>query len=427
MLAFFPLRMFTQEVEITSLEHALEIAKTSGLQTKQIQTKEQAARYDKQLAASGLMPSLSVQAQSDYNLKLPVQLIPAEIFGGQPGTFNEVRFGQDWNSNASGSLEVPLFHADKFAQMKAGSFTYQSAQADAKAQENAYLRQVTQVYLNTLVYKEAMELNRSLDTTATLLYETSKARFEQHLVGKPDLNRAENLMWSTMQQTASLNTVWQNSLRQLAALLGLGADVKLRVRDSLRNYALSTSDAPSVDGFKRPAILAAEQAEQASRWLYRQQMYASLPKISLNSRYTFANQQSALFNGNGTSFNYGTVGLSVSMPIFKGLSLQAQRKKAQLQSQNSRIQLEQTIIDSNREISEWQTALLEKKSSKTMASRRDQLAEETLDLSLANYDEGVISLDQLFTIYNEYVQAKNSYLQSIADASRYEMWLRLEN
>jgi outer membrane protein TolC len=156
-------------------------------------------------------------------------------------------------------------------------------------------------------------------------------------------------------------------------------------------------------------------------------MYASLPKISLNSRYTFANQQSALFNGNGTSFNYGTVGLSVSMPIFKGLSLQAQRKKAQLQSQNSRIQLEQTIIDSNREISEWQTALLEKKSSKTMASRRDQLAEETLDLSLANYDEGVISLDQLFTIYNEYVQAKNSYLQSIADASRYEMWLRLEN
>jgi outer membrane protein TolC len=115
------------------------------------------------------------------------------------------------------------------------------------------------------------------------------------------------------------------------------------------------------------------------------------------------------------------------MPIFKGLSLQAQRKKAQLQSQNSRIQLEQTIIDSNREISEWQTALLEKKSSKTMASRRDQLAEETLDLSLANYDEGVISLDQLFTIYNEYVQAKNSYLQSIADASRYEMWLRLEN
>ena len=54
------------------------------------------------------------------------------------------------------------------------------------------------------------------------------------------------------------------------------------------------------------------------------------------------------------------------------------------------------------------------------------MASTTLNLSIMNYDEGVISLGQLFNIYKKYAQSKNSFLQTKADALMYEQWLKIE-
>jgi len=53
------------------------------------------------------------------------------------------------------------------------------------------------------------------------------------------------------------------------------------------------------------------------------------------------------------------------------------------------------------------------------------MASTTLNLSIMNYDEGVISLGQLFNIYKKYAQSKNSFLQTKADAIIYKQCLRL--
>jgi outer membrane protein len=415
-----------QNIIIHNLDEALQQAKTEGLQVKQLLMQGESAKYDQLVAASGLMPSLNVSGTSDYNLKLPVQLIPAEIFGGPAGTYNQVRFGQPWNSSATGTLEVPIFHAVKYAQLKAAQANRQKTEADVNSQINSYLQNVSQVYLSVLVLRDAFNINQELDSTAALLYESTKARFEQKLVSQVDLNRAENLMLNTYQQTNSVKANLGIVERQLASMLGLSPSNLPIIEDKLSNYEKVIFDKIELKAEDRHKVKSAQLAEQAAKWNLKQQAFASLPKLSFNSRYTYANQSETLFSGTGTNFNYGTVGMSISMPIFKGFSLHSQRNKAKLQSTIASIQLNQTLIDSERELNDWNERLAEKQKSGSFAYRRNEMASTTLNLSLMNYDQGVISLDQLFNIYNEYAAAKNSYLQTRADAVMYEQWLKIE-
>jgi len=63
--------------------------------------------------------------------------------------------------------------------------------------------------------------------------------------------------------------------------------------------------------------------------------------------------------------------MSVYLPIFKGFSLTNQRKKAKIQSNMADVQLQQTLIDSDREIKDWNARLIEKQQSgKRFASCR---------------------------------------------------------
>ena len=197
------------------------------------------------------------------------------------------------------------------------------------------------------------------------------------------------------------------------------------INDELNKYVLENAP-QEISAESRSKTKSAELAVDAARWNLKQQNWAFLHKVSFNSRYAFANQSNQLFSGQGTNFNYGTVGLSVSMPLFKGFSQYNQQKKAKLQLNIASSQWQQSIIDSQEELSEWRIKFEDKKQSGQLASRRDELAENTLNLSLLSYNEGVISLNELFNIYNEYVQARNNRLQTTADAVLYLEYLKLE-
>lgn len=421
----FSLGISAQPIQLTSLQDALNLARKQNNSIRTIELQNRIARTDQSLAQSGLYPSINLNGTSDYNLKLPVQLIPAEIFGGPAGTFKSVQFGRAWNSSTTAVFELPLLHADKYAQARAGQLSRQQVELEQWAQLRSVLQRVTSTYFNCLVLQKSLELNIELDSTATALYVATKARFEQQLVSRVDINRAENLMNSNQQQTLLLKSNLQVARQNLCVLLGLPATTELSITDDLIQYSNKT-DIPMVNADTRPAYLAAMKAEEAARWKLRQNAYAALPKLSLNSKYTFANQTDRLFSGAGTNFNYGTVGMSFSMPIFKGGTTLLQTRKSRVQLNMASIQREQQLLNSGAEIMEWQVRLEEKNKARSLAASRDANASQNLTLSTQSYDQGVISLDQLFTIYNEYVQARNSYLQAMSDGALYRTYLELE-
>ncbi len=425
LFVLLPLISTAQSLQLSSLEQVLGLARKQSAIIVSAGIRDEVAQKDKGLSRSPLLPTLSVNATSDYNLKLPVQLIPAEIFGGPAGTFQQVRFGRSWNSAATADLTVPLIHPEKIAQAKTANFTREQVKLEQEAQVKLALQRVTAVYFNILVLQQALQLNASLDSTATALYNATKAKSGQQLVSRVDLNRTENLMNSTFQQTIQIRTNLEIAKQDLCVLLGISSKTTLEINDLLLNYVTDAAQV-TIDPAKRPSYLATEQAEQAAFWAVRQQTYTGLPRLSFNSRYTVASQADKLFNNSAVNFDYGTVGLSLNIPVFKGRSAYLDTKKSRLQLDLARIRKEQQLLDSDNEIQEWQINIREKAKSMDLAARRDKLTGESLELSISSFDQGVITLDQLFNIYNEYVLARNSYLQTMADVAVYRNYLMIE-
>lgn len=420
------LNAVTAQTILHSVSEAHQLAEKNNIGIKSSRIQEEIARFDKRSAIAAYLPALQIQAQSDYNVELPVQLIPNEIFGGPAGGFQEVQFGRPWNSSAGIDFTQPILHADKVAQVNASKHTEAQVKLEQQANRISLLQSVTQAYFAVLMMEENLKLNLALDSTAKALYLNVKARYDKELVSKIDINRTENLWIQTHQQTLRLESERNAALRQLAVLLNMGGDNALQIQDRLEHYSNSTEISP-IRPEQRFSYLASKEAEEAAKWRWKQQSWQRYPKLSFNSRYNFASQGDRWLGTGSNQFQFGTVGLSLSVPIFKGGNQLWQSKKASLGYEISKLQSEQARLNGFAELSDWMMREKEKSTSAELASKRDSLSAESLRLSLLSYEQGLIPLSEVFNAYNEYTQARISWVQAVGDAATYRLLLKLEN
>jgi outer membrane protein TolC len=69
---------------------------------------EDAQKQKWETIATGL-PQISGAVSYQNQLKQPVSQIPAEFFGGEPGTYQEVVFGQAQSMSATATLRQKIF------------------------------------------------------------------------------------------------------------------------------------------------------------------------------------------------------------------------------------------------------------------------------------------------------------------------------
>jgi outer membrane protein TolC len=411
-------------VELYSLQQALGLAAKQNLVLKGLEWQRKISHTEVSQSQSGLWPTINLNANSDYNLNLPVQLIPASVFGGPVGTFREIRFGRNWNNSVAGDFTWAFLQADKYAQSRSGTLVGTQTVWDRQEQRRKIMIEVASNYLQILILQETQNLNLMLDSVASLLAENTHALYLRSVGNKVDWQRAQNLKIQQHQQSIQIETQKKIALRKLAASLNLPDSISLKVVEML---PLKNQQSPfeRMDPHQLPAVKSARVGIELSKWKYRQTAWSAWPKLSLNSRYTFAEQTDYLFSKSANRFSYGTIGMSLSIPILKGRSQQLLKHKAKYQWELARIQYLQQEKQAALEIQEWQDLWNEKSQSLQFAEERDKQAENNLILSTDSYFVGLISLDQLFNIYSEYAQAHNNYLQVLTDKILYQSCLEL--
>lgn len=402
---------------LDGLQERNPVLKSSGWQ-------HESARKDQSAAWAALLPSITVTANSDYNLNLPVQLIPASIFGGPEGQFREARFGRDWNSSLGYQAELPLLHADKWAAVKvAGAASTQSREEQREQVRQTMMRGI-QLYFGLLFQEESLKLNKSLDSAAQLLFRTTEQRFRQQLASTLEKNRAENLWRTFCQQVRTTEASLTLTRKQLLSLAGKDSASGPVVTDSLEAYMLAGNALPTALP-PSPALLAATSAETAALWRWKQQQRSVWPKLSLTSRYSWAEQADAPLSSDANRFNFGIVGLSLNIPLFRGGQNYFFNQKMRAQYELAKLRKESQALTASLEVAEWQTRLSEKMDNRKEAWKRSQLMSQSVNMALAAYGEGVMTLDQVFSVYQEYTQAQQAALQTTADAALYAWYFQV--
>ncbi|HEY0779898.1 MAG TPA: efflux transporter outer membrane subunit [Gemmatirosa sp.] len=287
------------------------------------------------VARSDFLPQLTASAARSSN---------ATPFAGIPLQYNATQVVGDvsWQLDFWGRVRRGA---------EAARFDVGASEEDVRATTLTLVGDVATAYLQL---READEEIAIADTTVAsrrTTLEIARARYRQGVTSELDVRtfEAELADPATLVATIGLERVQQEN--RLAQLLGHGpapisrgrpldeAVAAVRVPDSIPGALLEG----------RPDVRASVQAVRASLARIGQVTASRLPIVTLSGDYgTQQPGYTNLFRGNGRVY---AVQAGISVPLFRGGSLEAQEREAQARADETRAQYEQTVLTAQREAS----------------------------------------------------------------------------
>ncbi|HRO46545.1 TolC family protein [Agriterribacter sp.] len=407
------------EIHAFSLQQALDYAKQNNMQVKNalldIQIQEQTNRE----FTGAAYPQISASGSLVYNAKLPVSLVPAEFFGGQPGTFEKLAFGVKWGATGGISLNQIVFDGQVFVGLQARKTLVQFQEKYAEVTEEIIRANVYKVYYQLVASKTQIEL---LDANIALLdklQHDTRVMQENGFAEKLDLDKI-------IVQLANLHTEKVGALNQIRnGYLGLKVLIGMPVRDSLLlTDTLSDEKIKSgvleIDDFnyeQRKDYQYANLGIALGEYDIRRYKLSKLPTLALNGYYNKNAQRNKFdFLGDGDWFDISAITLQLNIPIFTGFSANARIAKAKLALQQSINQRDALKINIDNEIetarNNFNTAIT------TLDYQKEnmQLAETVFQQTKKKFEAGMGSNTEITQAQTDMKAAQTNYINALYSA-----------
>lgn len=292
-------------------------------------------------------PQIDGDLTYNNNLKLPVQVIPAEIFGGEPGEYEEVVFGTQHSSTVNLSASQLIFDGSYIVGLK-GARTYNKLVTQQKdATDFEVKKNTADAYYTAIVAVENYRmLGANYEEVSTQLAETN-AMYENGFVEEQNVEQIElNL--------GKIEIALENAKRQvhisrnlLKFQLGISLRDSVNLKDNMD--ALIEKAKYDISGRYSFDIKNNIQYKVADSWVEVREAQVKLEKSSfLPSMYLFFNQNWSsyrndfdYFSDQVKWFDATLLGVSLNVPIFSGLRRSSSVQKAKIVTEKALIQREQ--------------------------------------------------------------------------------------
>jgi outer membrane protein TolC len=124
------------------------------------------------------------------NLQLPVNFLPAEVFGGPAGTFREARFGQQYIQNLSITPQVDLINHAAWAKLESVKTSEVLSEINQKLIRKTLSESVVAVYFNIVSLQEQIKiLNQTLQNADSVM-QIVQQKHNQGIIRNQDVNNA---------------------------------------------------------------------------------------------------------------------------------------------------------------------------------------------------------------------------------------------
>lgn len=415
----------TQAQETKTYEFSLQEAIVFALDSNYtaINSRRDIAKALKQkweTTASGL-PQIDANVAYNNNLKQPVTLLPAEVTGGEPGTFVPVIFGTKQNASATATLNQLIFDGSYLVGLQAAkAFLDFSENANEKTQLEIR-KGVINAYGSVLLAEELLELFQKNKETLDKNLNETRIIFQNGLAEEEDVEQLEIT-------SLDLDINVRNTQRSLAiakqmfnVALGIDINAPVTLTDDLdtlaqENIQLSFMDQSLQMEENIDYKIAYNLTEQRSLEMKLEKSRA-LPSIRAFVNYStqaFSDEFSFL-DSDQRWFQSSLLGVNMSIPIFSSGMRSAKTQRARIALDQAKTQL----IETQQNIKlEFDTA----KSNYQFAIDKYQNAKKNLGLAerietknQIKFSEGLASSFELRQAQTQLYTAQQQYFQSMLD------------
>jgi outer membrane protein TolC len=355
------------------------------------------------------------------NFEIQKSLIPAEIFGGTPGTFQEVAFGVKHSVNSSLTLSQLLFDGSYIVALQA-SKTYLAFYQNYKKKTDTDVKEmIINSYGSVLLANEnAVILQKNKTILEKTVFDTNET-FKNGLIEEENVEQLKITLSSVNSNLNYMNRLREISLKMLKINLGIKIDDELVVTDKLDDLAKSNMDfALSTPDFEPKTninyIIANNFVEQRNLELKLQKSKA-LPTLSAaaNFGYNSFGETFNFFNSNQKYFNYSNLGINLNIPIFSSFGRRAKTQQAKIALEQANTKLteaeQQLKLQFQNAKSDYEFSVEQYNSSKENL----KLAERIEIKQQIKFKEGLSSSFDFTEAQRQLYSSQQSFLQTMVD------------
>ncbi|SHG75939.1 TolC family protein [Flagellimonas flava] len=370
--------------------------------------------------ADGL-PQISGAISYQNQLKQPVSQIPAEFFGGEPGTFQEVVFGQPQSASATATLTQQIFDGSYIVGVQATKAFLSFSQNNKEKTELDVRKSVVEAYGNVLLAQESVLISENNKATLEKnLYETEKI-FENGLGDEESVDQLKITLSSVENQLKNAKRLEKITLQMLNLVLGLPIETATVLTENLDDLTQKQIDFGLLDSVFNiennvDYKLAINQEEQRY-FEHKLAKSRALPTLNAFVNYggnSFSDRFNFLSNGQQW-FGSSVLGFDLNIPIFSSFKRSAGTQRAKIALDKARTQLneaeEQIRLQLESAKSDYILSIEEYGTSKENLS----LAERIENKNQVKYTEGLATSFELRQAQTQLYSTQQEYLQSMVD------------
>ncbi len=403
--------------EAWSLQRCLDYAAEKNITVQKNRLSELDAAEQLKQAKAALFPTLSASMSQSVGYR-PFQEATVIVQNGMAtSTNNKVTENGSYGVNASwtvwnGGINRKNIEAQR---VQSDIAAVQTEQTLVNIQE-----QIAQLYVQILYTIEAKRVNEQLAATAQQQLERGQERYKVGDLAKADVAQLESQVAQTQYDVVNAQTQIDGYKRQLKALLQLDITESFDVAtDEMADERALAPIPDKTEVYKqavliRPEIRAAQLQTDAADVQLNIAKRGYLPTISMN-----AGIGDSHYSASDDSFGEqlkrnlnGSIGLSVSVPIFDNRRNKTSVERAQISKTNAALDLldKQTTLGSSIENIWLQATSAQQRFISASAAVKSQ--ETNYELINEQFKAGLKNIVDLLQARDNLLQAQQSKLQS---------------
>ena len=291
------------------IRYGLENHKSIGIKKNEKSIAEAAKRETR----AGYLPSVSLNASVDDNLKVQEQIIPAGIFGDED---MRVAFTKQYTASGSLQLDQKIYDPSLVISLKTNKYQIHQADLNAVKNDEDVIYGITTSYYQIMVYTQQQTfLNNNKDIYAEQI-RVAELQVKKGVLAEVELYKIQVNYNNTLSQIRLCEKNIANSVNELKNAMGYPLEESLTVKtEDIEDRITSDIYDPSFDIRNRTDYQLGALDATLQEMDYKKIRAGYLPTVSFYAKYGGTGFGDKLGQSFSRINDFSAIGVKLSMPI----------------------------------------------------------------------------------------------------------------
>jgi outer membrane protein len=407
-----------------NLDELLAFSNTKSISIKSNDIRLLQAKKSKLAAKIAIAdPITNINESFTNNTRLPVNLFPAEIFGGQKGEFRQIQTGVQYNTSSTQNVDIKLLNLEGWQNLKLSEINIQISENDIKLNQKNLYENIAAAYYNIVQLNAQLESTKQNLLVADTLLALAERKYKQGIVKQQDVNDSRVSKLTIKENINQIEYLIKQNYISLKILADIPDAENIEI---LEKISTNSGIAKPLVEYNNLLSESNRLKELSAFTTIQRTRRAFSPTVSLVASNSFNqyNNDFTIFGGNWITSNYIGLKINFALPNANTLS---NKFKAQYDYQLAQKNTEQAQIKADLTVTQletdWEKALSQTKSNGEIV----EIQQDTYEKNKNLYHEGLISIDRVLGSFNALINAKYSLISSKVNISLAQIKIDINN